>query len=328
MSTEKLTEANFKCITCNKVPPPLSPELYNTTRPFVICADYHVVCHWCFIRQPTYQCGTCKKESQLLLHVDVFLQPPWLKDLYKKVVAKTQFDCARQCLTQLPVGGKALLEHEENCKFDPPCVCPMCDSYAFYWPKNDKEKETIIKEHGHHLEFTTYHNHILMIEDIYDKDKKELKSQSRCAIFEPIYDYYHCSTGESYKLEKVDGLSKRYPYIAIWLSAVDMEKNPKYRLNVKWLQHKSRIIPDASYNIILRMTNFHGYKEVDSRTFLVNIVKPDCLGRHSMLDTVVLRTFNDTFLPCSICTELRKHFHISAFIYNKAISECKTRYYV
>lgn len=328
MSTTPITEINFLCTTCNKIPPPLSPAIYNSSRSYLICADFHVVCHNCFIHQETYFCRTCskKKETQLLMFMDPIIQPRWLKQSYKKVIAKTTFDCARQCGTQLPVGGQALLEHEEECTFDPPCVCPMCDSYTFFWPKNDSEKAAILKEHGHHLDFVDGSRYTLMLEDIYDLSLKTIKANSKCTIFEPVFDYVHCSTADSYKVDEVKCFTKRFPYIAIWFT---IDGNTNHELKVKWLQDKTRIIPDASYTLFLSLVHFHTYCTPHIEALKVNITKPSERNfQRIFYPSFIERTLLSVYNPCTTCNEKKKHFHVSCNIVNTAISECKTRFYI
>lgn len=336
-STANMLPKHFHCVTCKKIPPPLSPALSNTTRPFVICSKNHITCQACFVRQKGIECNKCENR-EVLTHLDPFLQPCWLKELYRDIVKDTEFECGRQCGQKFK-GGAALLEHEELCAHDPPCVCPLCNKYTFQWPKTDEEKKKILREHGNHIRFEEPDSTLrLFVEQIFDEKKGKSFSQERCFVFQPKYDYYdrRSDLKDTDTLRKVDRYCKTYPYLALWVECnhkdqESLQGNPaSYFIRAKWLQINSRIIPDASYVAEVRLTNFHTFTRPAHITTEINLAKSTARLReykYSHFDPSTIKDlFEGKFRHCSICRSVRKHFHVSLYIYNKAVSVCATRF--
>lgn len=333
----KMKKEDFFCIVCEKLPPPLSPAMSNTTRPFVICTKNHIVCHACYVRQVDYNCKGCGNREPLT-HLDVFLQPSYLIDFYNALVSVSYFECGRLCGETFK-GGKALLEHEQECKFDPPCVCPHPNChFEFQWPKTPEERKVILEQHGQHLRFSDSSSFPLFIEEIYNENTGDYYSMNRAVVFKPTYDYIdRCpNLRDATTLRKVERLCKIYPPVAVWIDYrrstqtenAGITKMNKFVIRAKWLQRNSRIIPDGSYEMDSRLASFHTYQNPNTLCFTINPLKAlskEFYETYFAADEVP-RTFKQEYTPCTICKYRKKHYHMTNYIYNKAISVCKTRY--
>lgn len=332
LSCWNMTEDDFRCKSCDKIPPPLSPSMSNTTRPFVICSKNHVVCHACYVRQADYDCKACGNREPLT-HLDVFLQPSNLMEFYKALVEQSYFSCGRLC-GEIVRSGKALLEHEEQCTFDPPCQCPMPNcTFEFKWPKNAEERLEILNQHSYHLTFADSSSFPIFVDDIYNENTGDFFSTDKCVVFKPKYDYIDkCpDLKNATTLRKVERLCKEYPPVGVWIDykrGHEEGSSAKFIVRSKWLQRNSRIIPDGSYMMESRLVSFHTYSDLSCIVLTLNPLKS---LSHKFYQThfspcAITRLFKQQYTPCTICKYRRKHFHMTNYIYNDAISVCKSRF--
>jgi len=320
----------FKCHACRKVPPPLSATLSSTTLPFHLCSRNHLTCRACYNKQETTACKGCGKIKSHVVALDPYGQPGWLKRGYKAAVENTVFECGRQCGTPLEKGGLALALHEEQCTFDPPCVCPVCDKYTFKWPTTQEEKDAILAEHGHHLRFHDPTRMKVYLTDLYDPATGNFLTSERAHVFKPDYPFY-TESDDGTVVKRVDHLSTAYPYLGCWLEwdgkraeRGQLQKegqlpqqwsSDSYKLRAKWLQRHSRLVPDDSYILKASLYNFHDLFHPDNFGFRCKITQQLCEPTQSaMHGHIVKDIYNMIHLPCNICKDPRKHLHLRCYI--------------
>jgi len=220
----------------------------------------------------------------------------------------------------------ALLEHEDECTFDPPCVCPLCNEYTFFWPKTDEERQKIIEEHGHHLVFQDAYQIPLYLDSLYDSRKKEYKSLSQCYIFQPAFECYDscAELKDVTALRKVDLLSSVYPYMAIWIEHHVPEgwESGIFNVRAQWLQRASRIVPDSTYFVRGQIINFHSTSH-SSVEYTVNPLNTKLNQRGNAVFGTHMpgKLMQNYHRPCGLCKDLRKHFHFNYRICRKKLRD-------
>ena len=272
---KQVCEDELQCVICLALPRPVKPEPIFKISPLAACdKGMHIVCSSCLRFMKTGHCPLCKKDSKGWL--DIYSGNRILRNIYQKLLSRTEFDCAREgCKVTGLKGHEQVQAHDALCDYNKRPIC-IFDGQHF-------TLDTLANDSDHS-------DHLVIL-----SPEKPKYSQTFWSFTLPFKDGMEVDS-VAFVVDVTEGdpskASIYLPNVAVFYVHKTTEGDKEtYTLRARWLEGKSHI---SRRNLQVNQPFEMSFGSWDMTTFAQTILKPDYQGRQSSEQQPVTRTVRRT----------------------------------